>query len=168
MAKIYPLFIFFLLGFFVASEIHDKPQEHHTTNLIIDKTDYELVIKKIQKFEGFQKRMYICPGGYKTIGYGLPYYLWNKPTITERQADSIFRVIFNEQMVLAHEKTGETGMRLLALTSAKCNLKDSSFNQLISNPHRWLEFNRASGKIMRGLTIRREWEYNLYVGNTKN
>lgn len=165
--RLYHIILALFIGYFIAKQVYDK-QEHTTTFLIIDKTDYELVVNKVKMFEGFQSRMYICPGGYKTIGYGLPYYIWNKPVITEYQADSVFRVIFNDQMVLVHEMTGETGIRLLALTSAKCNLKDKSFKQLISNPHRWLEFNRASNKVMKGLTIRRQWEYGLYMGKAKH
>lgn len=46
---------------------------HHSTNntiKIVHRTVTEKCIRLLKQFEGFKPKAYICPAGYKTIGYG--------------------------------------------------------------------------------------------------
>jgi len=66
---------------------------------------YEAVILHIKQREGLKKTVYLCPAGQKTIGYG--HAITKKDnlpdTITEKQADSILRIDFNQRMALISE-----------------------------------------------------------------
>ena len=61
--------------------------------------NFERTIEFIKKNEGFSATVYICPGGYKTIGYG---HVISDSTsfgeLTEKQADSLLRADFKNAL----------------------------------------------------------------------
>ncbi|MFN8256854.1 MAG: lysozyme [Bacteroidales bacterium] len=67
--------------------------------------NYEKTIEFIKRNEGFAAEMYICPGGYQTIGYGHVILEGeNFGELTEKQADSLLRADF-KRAVKAVEST---------------------------------------------------------------
>ncbi len=79
--------------------------------------NYELTIEYIKKHEGFAGgKPYICPGGYKTIGYG---HVIKKNEIftqlTKQQADSLLRSDFNKALRLVEKTTDLKGSKKLAI-----------------------------------------------------
>lgn len=134
-----------------------------------------------RRFEGLYLRPYLCPAGVPTIGYGATFYedgrkvsMQDKP-ITKARA---------EVLLLWHIKHGflpqvmrlcpeaDTPERLAALVDFAFNLgvgnlKASTLRKRV-NQGDWLDaqiqvmkWNKAGGKVLRGLTIRRTAERDL-------
>lgn len=135
----------------------------------------------IKAEEGFRSKMYICPAGYPTIGYGTvidtkeeDYLKYTQITpieaegllkkdleIFERAINQLVRVRINQD-------------QFDALASFVYNLGPDNFrkstllrliNQNPSDPTIWKEFQKwvhAGGKKLPGLVRRREREANLY------
>jgi len=136
----------------------------------------------IKKFEGYSDRPYKCPAGISTIGYGNTYYPnGTKVKITDKQitreyANEILAHIADEfaEDVLKLVKSKITVNQLNALTSfaynvGVANLAKSTLLKLVNiNPNdgniakEFLKWNKASGKVLNGLTNRRIAESALY------
>jgi lysozyme len=139
-------------------------------------------ISLIKRFEGFKAKPYICSGGAKTIGYGATYYpnglrvtMSDKP-ITEAQASTMLM-----NMLGTYEKSVDSFCRddinqnqFDALVSFAYNvgvnaLKNSTLLKKVNkNPqdvtirNEFLKWNKAAGKVLKGLTNRRMAEADLY------
>jgi lysozyme len=136
----------------------------------------------ITKHEGLSLKPYLCPAKIPTIGYGNTYYLDGKRVtlldkeITKQQAFEMFKEIANR-----------FGKRVDELVTS--NINQNQFNSLVSfaynvgtgnfssstllkkvnkNPNdltlkaEFLRWNKAGGKILNGLTNRRNEEADLY------
>lgn len=136
----------------------------------------------IKQFEGLLLKPYKCPAGIPTIGYGATYYpsglkvTMNDKAITEGQASTMLM-----NMLKTYEKSVDSFCRddinqnqFDALVSFSYNvgvnaLKNSTLlkkvNKDPSDPTiraEFMKWNKAGGKVLKGLTNRRIAEANLY------
>ncbi|MGJ1362898.1 lysozyme [Sphingobacterium spiritivorum] len=140
-------------------------------------------IALIKRFEGFFSKPYKDPIGIPTIGYGFTYYLpsrikvtlQDKP-ITEQQATEMLKEVLRgyESDVLRLVKKPLTQNQFDSLVSFTYNLgatnlsKSTLLRKLNVNPNdpsialEFVKWNKAGGKVFRGLTLRREAERDLY------
>lgn len=136
----------------------------------------------IKQFEGYSDVPYKCPAGIPTIGYGNTYYpdgskvKMTDAKITRKYADDILESIADEfaEDVLKLVKTNISINQLNALTSfaynvGVFNLAKSTLLKIVNiNPNdgniakELLKWNKAGGKILKGLTNRRIAESKLY------
>jgi lysozyme len=88
-------------------KLSELNEEVSVTNPMLNwNENYEKTIEFVKKHEGFAEgKPYICPGGYKTIGYGHVIVEGeNFEQLTEKQADSLLRADFNKA-IKAVERT---------------------------------------------------------------
>jgi len=135
----------------------------------------------MRRFEGFFSKPYLCPAGVPTIGYGNTYYengtrvTLTDPAITRERAEALLL------WVVAHVYLPQVirlcpGLdhpdRLAALIDFTYNLggnalKGSTLRKRINAgdwgavPGELRKWNKAGGRVLRGLTLRREAEAQL-------
>ena len=137
----------------------------------------------IKQFEGFSVRPYLCPAGVPTIGYGATYYpdgkkvtMRDKPVL-EADATAMLRsmLVQYENGVERYVQVPITQGQFDALVSFAYNLglaalKGSTLLRLVNERNfvgaaaQFSRWNKASGKVLPGLTRRREAERKLFVG----
>lgn len=136
-----------------------------------------------RRFEGFYPRPYLCPAGVPTIGYGATYYEdGTRVTLKDTPIDQARA----EALLLWHLKTVylptvlklcpllwlESYERLAAIIDwtfnlGGGNLKNSTLRRKINAgdwnvvPAEIRKWNKAGGRVLRGLTIRRRAEADL-------
>lgn len=85
----------------------------------------EELLDLVKRHEGLRLRVYKCPAGYPTIGYGHRVASMTHPDITEHEAEAILRADLEEAerhaLVLAPELAAEP-RRLAALTDLAFNV----------------------------------------------
>lgn len=131
----------------------------------------------IKSCESLRLQSYLCPAGQWTIGWGHTTGVKPGQTITEAQAEEFFR-----QDVEQKERAldGLLSVRLndnqySALVSLVFNIgqghfADSTLRKVINaDPndreqitYQWKRWNKSGGKVLPGLTIRRQMELDLY------
>jgi lysozyme len=135
----------------------------------------------IKSFEGLKLNAYKCSANKETIGYGNTFYEDGSPvkmgdTITKERADSLFELIADSFSVKVknyiQKDINENQFAALVSFAYNCgigNLKSSTLLRKVNaNPNdatiraEFLKWNKASGKVLAGLTRRREAEANLY------
>lgn len=129
-------------------------------------------LELIECFEGCQLKAYRCPAGVWTIGYGHTKGVYQGMTITKAQAKEFLRADcsnaennVNKYNNIYHWTQNEFD----AMVSFAFNL--GSINQLTDNGKRSkdviakkiLEYNKAGGKVLKGLVSRREAEQKLFL-----
>ena len=139
-------------------------------------------LELIKSFEGFYSKPYLDPIGIPTIGYGATYYpnkkkvtMKDKP-LTEKEASDLLK----EMMVTYENDVKRLVKRELnqnqfdALVSFTYNLgsanlgKSTLLKKVNANPcdktikDEFLTWNKAGGKVLNGLTRRRNAEAELY------
>jgi len=135
----------------------------------------------IKKFEGCKLTSYKCSAGVWTIGYGNTKYSNGTPvkegeTITIKQAEELFASVVKEFSYSVYFLCGEyvNQNQFDALTSFAYNVGIGAFkkstllklvkananNSLIRNE--FAKWNKAGGKVLKGLTNRRKEEADLY------
>lgn len=144
-------------------------------------------LELVKHFEGCYLTAYQCPAGVWTIGYGHTGLTHNDGSvfkgrkISQNEADSL---LARDLEIFA------VGVSRLLLTKAAAELNDNQFGALVSFafnvglgnlskstllrrvnalrlkdcPAEFLKWNRAAGKVLRGLTRRRQSESNLFQG----
>lgn len=139
---------------------------------IINKKGLDL----IREFEGFSAVAYLCPAGVWTIGYGFTSGVREGDTITREQADARL------EAEVAHFANGVAAAltrpanenQLAAMTSLAFNIGIGAFQRstVLRAHNRGDEeaaarafslWNKAGGKVLRGLTRRRASEAALYL-----
>ncbi|MBA3597497.1 MAG: lysozyme [Methylibium sp.] len=131
-----------------------------------------------RRFEGFHSHPYLCPAGVPTIGYGATHYLDGRrvqlsdPPITREAGERLLlRMIEQTYMpaVLQLCPGVRNANRLAALIDftfnlGAGNLRASTLRKRV-NADRWNDvppelrkWNKAGGRVLRGLVIRREAE----------
>lgn len=128
-------------------------------------------INLIKQFEGCRLEAYKCPAGIWTIGYGHTAGVKQGQKITQAQADAylITDLQIYEQKVEKYAKYKWTQPEFDALVSFAYNI--GSIDQLTANGTRskkeiaekMLLYNKAAGKVLFGLTRRREAEQELFM-----
>ena len=138
-------------------------------------------IDLMHDFEGCRLEAYLCPASVPTIGYGSTYYEDGRPVklgdaITQERADQLFQAIAEDfaKRVRSLLKVGLNENQFSALVSftynvGVANLKKSTLLKKVNiNPSdptitdEFLKWNKAGGKVLAGLTRRREQEAKLY------
>ena len=136
--------------------------------------DYTLAYELVKKFEGLRLKAYLCQAGVPTIGYGATgrdIFLgltWTKEKAEKRLESDLKRFIkaSTELCVNGNEK------QYCSITSFTYNvgisaLKTSTFRKRFNAgdidgaKKQLLRWNKAGGKVSRGLTIRRQIEASL-------
>lgn len=137
----------------------------------------------IKSFEGLYLKPYLCPAKVPTIGYGTIRYPNGKPVtlkdpeITENNAEEYLEHEINEKAsgVDALVKVNISENEFAALVSFAYNvgigaLQKSTLLKLLNNnsdkakvAEEFLKWNRAGGKVLSGLTRRRQAEKALFL-----
>jgi lysozyme len=135
-------------------------------------------------FEGFSAKPYLCSAKVPTIGYGNCYYLNGKKVtlldkpITELEAFEMFKAIADKfaDKVSKLVTTPVDQSQLNALVSLCYNIGPANFQKStllkkVNFNHNdpsiraeFLKWNKAGGQVLKGLTIRRTAEADLYFG----
>ena len=136
----------------------------------------------IKSFEGFYSKPYLDPIGIPTIGYGATYYpnkkkvtMKDKP-LTEKEASDLLKEMMTnyENDVKRLVKRELNQNQFDALVSFTYNLgstnlgKSTLLKKVNANPcdktikDEFLKWNKAGGKVLNGLTRRRNAEAELY------
>jgi len=139
-----------------------------------------VTLELIRRFEGLYLKPYLCPAGLPTIGYGATYY---QDGTQVTLADSPITRMMAEDLLLWHVKTvylpavlklcptivHETPGRVAALIDWTFNLgagqlKASTLRKRVNAgdwadvPTQIKKWDKAGGRVLRGLTIRRAAE----------
>ena len=140
----------------------------------------KLAAKIIKKWEGFMPEAYICPGGIPTIGYGSTRYENGDEVSMEdckidrkRGEEILLHTRSSKQVrsVLKHDLTDNQMAALISFTYnlGIGNLSRSTLLLLINGgpmnqniPREFRRWNKAGGKVLAGLTARRDEEANLW------
>jgi len=136
----------------------------------------------IKRFEGLKIKPYLCPAGIPTIGYGNTYYpsgakvKLTDPAINQAKADELLKFLIQsyEKDVDSFCRDDISQHQFDALTSFayNCgprNLKSSTLLKKVNlNPNdptiraEFMKWNKGAGKVLAGLTKRRQAEADLY------
>ena len=143
----------------------------------------DMGLSLIKSFEGFSAKPYKCPAGVPTIGYGATYYpdgkrvtMADKP-VSEADATAMLRSMLAsyEAGVSRYVQVPLTQGQFDALVSFAYNLglsalKGSTLLRLVNARDyagaaaQFARWNRAGGKVLPGLTRRREAERVMFLG----
>ena len=135
-------------------------------------------------FEGFSAKPYLCSAKVPTIGYGNCYYLNGKKVtlldkpITELEAFEMFKAIADKfaDKVSKLVTTPVDQNQFNALVSLTYNIGPANFEKStllrkVNFNHNdpsiraeFLKWNKAGGQVLKGLTIRRKAEADIYFG----
>lgn len=139
-----------------------------------------IALALIRRFEGLYRGPYLCPAGVPTIGYGATYYedgtrvTLHDPLITRERAEAL--LLWHVQAVYLPAVMQLCPSILIAAPGRIAALIDWTFNLGSGNlrastlrrkvnaqnweavPSELRKWNKAAGKPLRGLTIRREAE----------
>jgi lysozyme len=139
----------------------------------------EIAIALCKRFEGFRSKPYLCPAGVPTIGYGTTVYpsgikvtLFDAD-ITQASAEEMLvyalkRVYLPAVMALCPDLEGDRqdaildfcynlGESNLRISTLRKKLNEGDFEAAREEILRW---NKAGGRTLKGLTLRREAERN--------
>lgn len=135
----------------------------------------------IKSFEGCKLKAYQCSAMKWTIGFGNTFYEDGKPVlpghaITQEKANQLFELIADEfagkvaKLVPSHVTPNQFGALVsFAYNCGVVNLQKSTLLKKVNANHNdpsiraeFLKWNKAGGKVLAGLTRRREAEANLY------
>lgn len=134
-----------------------------------------------KRFEGLYLRPYLCPAGVPTIGYGATFYengrrvLMTDPPISKARAEQLLRWHLTRRfipVVMALCPGAETPQQVAALTDfafnlGEGNLRTSTLRRKVNAgqwdevPAQLMRWNKAGGRVLRGLTRRRRAEVDL-------
>lgn len=137
------------------------------------------LVEKIAQFEGFVDHTYTDATGTKTIGYGFTNIKYTSQlTMTKKQAKDIlyeltqqtFNNVKNKCVAWGYVFTDE---QLYALTDFTYNCGINNLSLLTKDGKRTpteiathiLQYNKSKGKVLKGLTTRRQWEQSLFCGS---
>ena len=135
----------------------------------------------IKEFEGCKLKAYQCSAKKWTIGFGNTFYEDGSPVmpghaITQEKANQLFEIIANDFSAkvakLVTSKVSENQFGALVSFAYNCGLinlqKSTLLKKVNANPNdltinaEFLKWNKAGGKVLAGLTRRREAESKLY------
>lgn len=143
-------------------------------------------IDLIKGFEGFRAKPYLCSAGVPTIGYGSTYYengdkvSLEDTAISEIEAEELFKTTLKkyERSVTNALIVSVFQYEFDALVSLCYNIGSSNFSKStlvkmlnegeapIDVADQFLRWNKAGGKVVNGLTTRREAERLFFLGIT--
>lgn len=134
-------------------------------------------LQLIKHFEGLVLKAYKCPAGVWTIGYGHTKDVQPGDEWSESNADHMLEVEMEEYEGYIHDSvTAPINQdQFDALVSWVYNLGGGNLNastmlkvlnagQYEEVPAQMMRWNKAGGKVLEGLTRRRQAEANLFMG----
>ena len=135
----------------------------------------------VKHFEGCKLTAYVCSAGHNTIGYGNTFYengVKVKPgdKITQQRAEELLDIILikfvqqtNEVIKSSVNQNQRDALTDFAYNCGLGNLKSSTLLKKVNADHNdktireeFMKWNKGGGKVLNGLTRRREAEANLY------
>ena len=135
----------------------------------------------VKHFEGCKLTSYVCSAGHNTIGYGNTFYengVKVKPgdKITQQRAEELLDIILikfvqqtNELIKSNVNQNQRDALTDFAYNCGVGNLKSSTLLKKVNaDPNdktirdEFMKWNKGGGKVLNGLTRRREAEANLY------
>jgi lysozyme len=143
-------------------------------------------IEMMHKYEGLRLNSYLCPAKVWTIGYGNTFYedgtkVKQGDKITKERAYELFVNITNMSFVdpikkrLLKVQINENQFSALVCFAYNVGTgalaKSTLLRKVNINPNdltirnEFMRWNKANRKVLRGLTLRRESEANLYFEN---
>lgn len=137
-------------------------------------------IDLIKEFEGYSERVYLCPGGVYTIGYGHTKGVQVGDTCTREKAEEYLKddLRDTEEAVLDLVDVPLTQNQFDALVSLVYNIGSGNFydstirkviNYKVSDideyRRAWMMWVKAQGRVLKGLVRRREAEFKLFSSN---
>jgi lysozyme len=135
----------------------------------MNQTTNQAGLQLIESFEGLRLTSYQDSVGVWTIGYGHTLGVKAGQTITQEQAQAFLQ----QDLGIAEAAVNKLGLNLsgnqfAALVSFAFNLGGGNLNKLMSQglaaaPDRILLFDHAGGKVLPGLTRRRQAERVLFL-----
>ena len=133
-------------------------------------------IDLIKHFEGCELEAYKCPAGVWTIGYGHIKGVKEGMTITEHQAEEMLKSELNEyegyinNLVTAELNQNQFDAMVSWVynlgggnLSASTLLKVLNAGDYAGVPAQMMRWNKAGGKVLEGLTRRRQAEADLFA-----
>lgn len=141
----------------------------------------QLTAELCRKFEGLYLTPYLCSAGVPTIGYGATFYedgtmvTLRDPAITKERAEQLLQWHIRRHFMPKTIRLcpgANTPARLAALCDfafnlGHGNLASSTLRRKVNEgawddvPAQFMRWNRAGGRVLRGLTRRREAECQL-------
>lgn len=134
-----------------------------------------ILINHIKKCEGLRLKAYRCPAGVPTIGYGSTKGVRMGMVITAAEAEGrLLNDLTQFENYVNSLNVCKTQGQFDALVDFCFNLgngrlasstllKHIKANKPVSEIQKqFLRWNKSGGKVLRGLTIRREWEAKRY------
>lgn len=139
-------------------------------------------IELMHRYEGLRLDAYLCPAKVWTIGFGNTFYengtkVKRGDKITRERANELFTNIVENNFAVPLRKllvAKVNNNQFSALVSLAYNIgignisKSTLLRVVNQNPNnveirnQFMRWNRAGGQVLRGLTLRREAEANLY------
>ena len=133
-------------------------------------------IELIKHFEGCELEAYKCPAGVWTIGYGHIKGVKEGMKITEHQAEEMLKSelheyegYINDYVTVPLNQNQFDAMVSWVYNLGGGNLKASTLLKVLNAgdydgvPAQMLRWNKAGGKVLEGLTRRRQAEADLFV-----
>lgn len=137
-------------------------------------------IDLIKEFEGYSERVYLCPGGVYTIGYGHTRGVQVGDTCTREKAEEYLKddLRDTEEVILDLVDVPLTQNQFDALVCLVYNIGSGNFynstirkviNYKVSDIEEyrraWMMWVKAQGRVLKGLVRRREAEFKLFSSN---
>lgn len=135
----------------------------------MNQTTNQAGLQLIESFEGLRLTSYQDSVGVWTIGYGHTLGVKTGQTITQQQAQAFLQQDLGVAEAAVNKlNLALNGNQFAALVSFTFNLGGGNLNNLLKNglaavPDRILLFDHAGGKVLPGLTRRRQAERALYL-----
>ena len=134
-------------------------------------------INLIKHFEGCELEAYKCPAGVWTIGYGHIKGVQEGDVITEQQADNMlveeleeYEGYINNAVSVPLNQAQYDAMVSWVYNLGNGNLNSSTLLKVLNGgdydgvPAQIMRWNKAGGKVLEGLTRRRQAEADLFSG----
>ena len=132
-------------------------------------------IDLIKHFEGCETEAYLCPAGVPTIGYGHIKGVQMGDVITEAQAHEMlveeleeYESYINDFVTVSLNQNQFDAMVSWVYNLGSGNLRASTLLKVLNSgdysgvPEQIMRWNKAGGKVLEGLTRRRQAEADLF------
>jgi lysozyme len=129
----------------------------------------------IKRFEGFRAKAYICPAGVLTIGYGTTKNVRPGQVVTEPEASVllqqdlvVFEAAIKQLVSVPLTQYQFDALACFVYNVGSGNFKSSSLLRLLNAgsytevPAQLMRWNKGGGKVLPGLTTRRQAEGALW------
>lgn len=135
-------------------------------------------IELIKHFEGCELEAYKCAAGVWTIGYGHIKGVTPESVITQEQAEQMlveelneYEGYINDMVTVPLSQNQFDALVSWVYNLGGGNLKASTLLKVVNSgefngvPEQIMRWNKAGGKVLEGLTRRRQAEVDLFSGN---